>query len=77
MSALAKEIGMDQVMRELRMLSNKVDRLAANKQPEFLTLGQVADMRGVCLRTVQRQVEKGEIETCRRYGQRVVRRDDV
>ena len=77
MSALRKELGIDEIHDQLAELKLIVKGLAIDRRPEWYTLQQVADERECSLRAIQRHIAEGKLKAVTRGGKRWVHRDDV
>lgn len=77
MSALRKEIGIDEILARIAELQQAVAELGEDRRPEWYTIQQVADSRGQTARTIQRKIALGEIEVVRRHGRRMIHRDHI
>lgn len=77
MSALARELGVGQIIATLERIEKRLETIETDRRPEWYTLQQAADAWGCDLRTVQRQIADGLIDHTTVRGKRMIHRDNI
>lgn len=72
-----RRYGADPQARALEACADELERLIREHENEELTLDDAADVQGVTRRTIERKIERGEIENVGKPGKPRVRRGDV